>query len=179
LRLSTATHKNINLEGTIPPEFFVARHPNANDDDAQPPWPNLKSFWLSSTQVSGSLETRLGLLSALQTLVLDSNDKMSGPIPSELGALSQLQELGLSAMNLQSTIPSQLGLLNDLVTLRLHDNSLSGGIPSELSALSELEVLKIDGNNLVGPVPQTFCDVDALDIGCAENGLCGCKCPCS
>jgi Leucine-rich repeat (LRR) protein len=179
LRLSTATHKNMGLQGTIPFEFYGALgNSNGGGNDVQLSWNNLKSWWLSSTQVSGSLATQLGLLSNLQTLVLDSNDRMSGSIPSELGTLGKLQELGLSALNLQSTIPSQLGLLSGLAILRLHDNKLSGGIPSELSALVELEFLKIDGNNLLGPIPPAFCDVDVLDIGCAENGLCGCDCPC-
>ncbi|CAB9507064.1 STYKc [Seminavis robusta] len=167
LHVSNLVHRNKDLQGTIPLDWFAL--------------PNLKSLALSSTKISGSVPSEVGLLTSLESLILDNNGKLSASvIPSEVGALQRLTVLGMSDMNLHSSIPSEVGLLSKLTTLRLHDNELTGGIPQELESLSLLELFKIDGNaGLLGTVPTEFCAIDMLDFGCGGNGLCGCDCPCS
>ncbi|XP_024046474.1 leucine-rich repeat receptor protein kinase EMS1-like [Citrus clementina] len=62
-------------------------------------FPNLESFIIWSTLLSGRIPSEIGALSKLEELVLYDNS-LTGRIPSEIGALSKLQVLHLSSNNL-------------------------------------------------------------------------------
>ncbi len=112
----------------------------------------VRSLYLKSNGLDGSIPPELGNLTRLVLLYLHAN-RLSGPIPSELGNLSKLSELYLYDNDLTGPIPSELGKLSNLRRLYLNDNDLTGPIPPELGNLSSLWGLSLSDNDLTGPIP--------------------------
>ena len=59
---------------------------------------------IGNNYLRGTIPSQLGLLKALETLLLDSND-LSGPLPSELGTLTKIKTIDMSktfSIDLQS-----------------------------------------------------------------------------
>ncbi len=99
--------------------------------------------------LSGSLPSALGNLTALQTLDLASGE-LTGGIPN-WSSLVNLRALDLSGNLLTGTIPSFLGNLTTLtVEIDLHNNQLSGGLPPSFENLTNLDILDLGGNSLTG-----------------------------
>ena len=107
---------------------------------------------LSGNQLTGTIPTELGNLTALLRLFLNSNS-LSGSIPTELGNLTNLTVLYLYNNQLTGTIPTELGNLTNLESLHLGGNSLSGSIPTELGNLTNLRYFLLYDNQLTGTIP--------------------------
>ena len=88
--------------------------------------------------LSGTLPTELGLLTAMNTgLLLHDNERLSGTLPTQLGQLANLQYLyAHSIPRLSGALPSHLGLLTNLKEVYLHGDALSGTVPSQLARLT-------------------------------------------
>ena len=128
---------------------------------------------LSRNKLSGSIPTELGSLTALTILKLSRN-KLSGTIPTELGSLTALTKLDLSHNKLSGSIPTELGSLTYLTILRLANNSLSGSIPTELGSLTALTTLKLSRNKLSGTIPTELGSLTALTkLNLSHNSLSG------
>jgi Leucine-rich repeat (LRR) protein len=126
-----------------------------------------------SNNLTGSIPSKLGNLSNLQTLSLSSNS-LTGSIPSELGNLSNLGYLNLGSNSLTGSIPSELGNLSKLTTLKLYRNDLTGSIPSELSNLSNLQYLSLSSNSLTGSIPSELSNLSNLQtLSLSFNSLTG------
>lgn len=94
--------------------------------------------------------------SDLEELILDENN-LSGTIPSSLGSLSAaLRTLRLSGCRLRGSIPDQLGSLAALEHLDLARNALDGTVPASLASLAVLRTLDVTGNFLSGQIPDAF-----------------------
>jgi hypothetical protein len=91
-------------------------------------------------------------IGSIITVYLPGNN-LTGTVPSSLGKLTALTALHLDRNNLTGTVPSTLGQLADLTSLQLDSNSLTGTIPSTLGQLSYLRALQLDHNHLTGPMP--------------------------
>ncbi|KAH9741548.1 putative leucine-rich repeat receptor-like protein kinase [Citrus sinensis] len=126
-------------------------------------FPNLVTFRIWGTLLSGRIPSEIGALSKLQVLDLSRNH-LTGMIPSEIGALSKLEELVLSYNNLTGRMPSEIGALSKLEELVLSYNSLTGMIPSEIGALSKLEELVLSYNNLTGRMPSEIGALSKLQV---------------
>ena len=116
---------------------------------------------LGSNQLSGTIPSQLGNLTALESLDLARN-QLNGIIASELGNLSQLRHLFLDDNQLSGSIPPQLGSLTALQELNLGSNQLSGSIPPELGNLSQLRMLYLYGNQLSGNIPPQLGNLTGL-----------------
>jgi len=103
--------------------------------------------------IHGMLPTEIGLLTALKTLLFNSN-QISGTLPSQLQVLSNLEDILLGGNDLRGTIPEWLGNLSNIKQLSLAGNSFQGTIPSGLEALSKLTLLSLSNNNLTGRLPE-------------------------
>lgn len=109
--------------------------------------------------LSGNISPRLGDLSKLYTLTLQSCG-FSGIIPSEIGNAGQLSYISLSGNNLTGEIPSSIGKLSNLKWLDLAHNFLTGSIPistsgsSGLDQLKTLQALILNNNQLSGSLPR-------------------------
>lgn len=97
---------------------------------------------LRANNLSGSIPSDIGNLSALTRLDLSSN-RLNGEIQAALGRLSNLTHLDLSANLLSGEIPAALGNLSNLSRLSLDTNVLSGMLPNDLSRLG-LTTLEMD-----------------------------------
>ncbi len=97
---------------------------------------DLKDFSLTT------LPPEIGNLTALQTLILDSNQLTT--LPSEIGNLTALQILSLDGNRL-TTLPSEIGNLTALQTLTLDSNRLTT-LPSEIGNLTALRYLSLQLN---------------------------------
>ena len=128
-------------DGHIPPEIGLLSHLEAIEFDEAQLVPQIDAFLPLESPNS---------LASLQHLQLSSS-KMTGSIPSTLGLLTSLTHLDLSNNKLTSTIPSELGLLLNLTTLILSSNEISGTIPEELDQLSLLTVVQLEGNPALEP----------------------------
>jgi hypothetical protein len=115
-------------------------------------------------RAGATLPPELGLLSALEELVLDQASVI-GTIPPELSGLTSLSILNLEHTLLSGTIPPQLGTLPLLLEGRFTSTfTLSGTIPPELASLNAARRWFFPGANnpppessgLTGPIPGVW-----------------------
>ena len=133
----------------------------------------LERLILSSNELSGPIPAELANLAALEELQLFENE-LSGPIPPELGSLANLERLTLFDNRLNGPIPSELGNLSELVQLHLGSNALSGPIPPELGSLTRLDQLDLSFNRLTGAIPSELGSLVRLrDLKLEANQLTG------
>jgi len=129
------------------------------------------SIVLHSNNVSGSLPTAMGDLTAMVSLGL-SNNQLVGPIPTELGQLTALTTLDLSSNQLSGTIPTSVGQMISLASLFLGTNQLTGPIPAQMGLLTQLTELNLNNNQLTGMIPDGIWLIDGLaSISVAGNML--------
>lgn len=140
--------------------------------------PNLKSLYVSSNNLKGTIPSEILSLSSLTRLALAYND-LTGPIPESIVDLSNLEFLSLHDNELNGTIPSVLGQLSNLIFLLLETNSLSGSIPTQLDLLTKLGFLSLadqhgdGGKGLTGRIPN-FATIPSLkQMDLSHNGLTG------
>ncbi|KAH9741551.1 putative leucine-rich repeat receptor-like protein kinase [Citrus sinensis] len=149
-------------------------------------FPNLVTFRIWGTLLSGRIPSEIGALSKLQVLDLSRNhltevgnlknldrlllnrNNLTGSIPSTIGYLNLLDELDLSHNRLDGPIPPTIGNLTNLTSLDLSSNQLSGLLPREVRNLKYLASLSLNGNNLIGPIPPTIgylTNLTSLNLG--------------
>ncbi|XP_013727545.1 protein NSP-INTERACTING KINASE 2-like isoform X2 [Brassica napus] len=111
------------------------------------------SIGASDQSLSGTLASRIGNLTYLQTVLLQNNN-IRGNIPPEIGRLMKLKTLDLSNNNFTGQIPPTLSHSTSFQYLRLNNNSLTGTIPTSVANMTQLVLLDLSYNNLSGPVPR-------------------------
>ena len=124
-------------------------------------WLGLTYLQVSSRNLVGPIDPRLGQLGNLQNLYLHLN-QLTGPIPAELGQLGELTRLYLYSNQLIGPIPAELGQLGNLRLLYLYSNQLIGPIPVELGQLGELRNFLLDRNQLTGSIPAELSGLTSL-----------------
>jgi Leucine-rich repeat (LRR) protein len=107
---------------------------------------------LYNNNLTGTIPTSIGTISALKLLSLGSNH-LSGIIPVQISNLTNLTGLYLYLNQLSGAIPIEIGNLSQLRRLSLYNNQLTGTIPVELSNLTLLEELGLNNNQLGGSIP--------------------------
>lgn len=128
---------------------------------------NLRTLDLSENKLPAENLKKLGGLSKLKTLAIDSN-KLSS-LPAELCTLNDLQSLS-AAKNSLTALPDALGALGKLKTLNLSHNSLSS-LPESMCAMVSLQTLDCSANKLQA-LPAGFGHLAALaSAGFANNQL--------
>ena len=118
---------------------------------------NLRTLDLSENKLPAENLKKLGGLSKLKTLAIDSN-KLSS-LPAELCTLNDLQSLS-AAKNSLTALPDALGALGKLKTLNLSHNSLSS-LPESMCAMVSLQTLDCSANKLQA-LPAGFGHLAAL-----------------
>ena len=116
---------------------------------------------ISDLSFNGTLSTSIGLLSNLETLILNRIEDLSGTIPSELGMLFNLKTLSIFNGELTGSLPSEIGLLESLEVLDIPWHRITGTIPVDLFDLTALSSLNLEGNNLTGSIAA---DVERLGV---------------
>lgn len=107
-----------------------------------------------SNTLNGSLVGKtLGLFTSLTTLFMWSSTRLTGTLPTEVGLLANLAQVDLCCNGIEGTIPSQFGTLVRLDSFALHANLLSGTIPTQLDLLRRLTFVRLFGNRLSGNAP--------------------------
>ncbi|XP_059072720.1 probable LRR receptor-like serine/threonine-protein kinase At1g67720 isoform X2 [Cryptomeria japonica] len=92
-----------------------------------------------------------------------SNRNLTGSIPSTLGNMTALVKLSLDNNHLTGGLPD-LSKLVILERLHLQNNDLSGDVPDWLSELPNLKELFIGNNNFSGVIPQKLQDLNLLEL---------------
>ncbi len=128
----------------------------------------LTSIYLRSNQLTGSIPRSVGNLTALQRLYLDGN-QLNGPLPIELGNLLAVQEIELGNNQFSGSIPVSLGNLLAVVFIELRSNKLTGNIPASLGNLKTLQKLLLGVNQLTGAIPASLGNVKTLQYIQLEN----------
>ncbi|XP_075523893.1 protein NSP-INTERACTING KINASE 3-like isoform X1 [Primulina tabacum] len=113
----------------------------------------VSSLGLPSLSLSGTLSSRIGNLTNLQSVLLQNNN-ITGPFLDVIGKLEKLQTLDLSNNKLFGEIPDSVGNLKNLNYLRLNNNSLRGLVPNSLAKVESLTLVDLSFNNLSGPLPK-------------------------
>lgn len=135
-------------------------------------------FDTRQAQLSGSMPSGLGLLPALQSLVL-ANNSLTGAIPAFASA--QLQSLSLAHNRLTGGVPAALAGHTRLVQLVLTGNALTD-LPNawgeegsaEAAAAAPLAALSLGGNALAGSFPVGLAAYPALaSLDLSNNKLTG------
>ncbi|KAG7345697.1 RHS repeat-associated core domain containing protein [Nitzschia inconspicua] len=130
-------------------------------------------------EISGFLNSQIGLLTSLMSLDLATN-QFSGSLPVELGLLQELRYMNMDSNFFTGRIPTQLAALTAIETISLSNNLLTGTIPTELGQLSGLRHLSLQNTFLSGTMPQQICDLDlvSLEVTC-ELVQCSCCSSCT
>ncbi|XP_004308633.1 PREDICTED: putative receptor-like protein kinase At3g47110 isoform X1 [Fragaria vesca subsp. vesca] len=127
---------------------------------------------LQSSQLNGTLSSRIGNLSFLRTLNL-RNNSFAATIPQAIGRLSRLQRLDIGDNSFQGDIPVNISHCFNLQYLVLANNTLSGKLPMELVSLYKLQFLSLRRNKFSGEIPP-FENLSSLQIlSMEENNLQG------
>ncbi|KAG2384688.1 uncharacterized protein HKW66_Vig0117800 [Vigna angularis] len=125
---------------------------------------NLKTFDLSSNQLSGKISEGTRLPSHLEQLLIMSNS-LEGGVPKSFGSTCTLELLDLSDNKLSEDLTVIFNHLSgcsrySLRELYLRQNKINGTLP-DFSIFAKLETLDISGNRLDG-VPKLLHNVTVL-----------------
>ncbi|XP_021800992.1 probable LRR receptor-like serine/threonine-protein kinase At1g34110 [Prunus avium] len=117
----------------------------------------VKSFHLSSNQLTGEIPKEIIHLGGLVSLNLSRNH-LTGQINPDIGKLELLQSLDLSRNQIDGRIPTSLFQIYGLGDLDLSNNNLSGNIPMG-SQLQNFDPSAFAENPLLCGLPlQRMCD---------------------
>jgi len=145
----------------------------------------VKKIILNSNNLSGTLPSTLGQLTALVTLACSNDIGLTGELPPELFQIDSLKQIGIGNCsclvelnfpqnNLTGLIPPEIGNLDSLKFLDLHDNQLTGSIPPELGNCTNLKELQLNNNNLTGGLPAELASINDLNgLTVSYNNLSG------
>ncbi len=134
----------------------------------------LQSLILNFNSITGTIPFEILMLSSLVRLELDVNS-ITGTIPTEIGMLSSLERLELDFNSITGTIPSEIGMLSSLDWLELINNSITGTIPSEIGMLLSLTSLVLWDNDITGTIPTELCALTNTGIIYDESEI-SCTC---
>ncbi|GAY59881.1 hypothetical protein CUMW_197840 [Citrus unshiu] len=129
---------------------------------------------ISHLSLSGTIPSRLGNLSSLQSLFLHSN-QFSGSIPSSIFNIHTLKLLSFGDNQLSGEIPTNIcSNLPFFESLNLPKNMFHGGIPSALSNCTYLRILRLSYNDFAGGIPKEIGNLTKLEeLYLSFNGLQG------
>ncbi|EOY19735.1 Receptor like protein 15, putative [Theobroma cacao] len=136
---------------------------------------NLKSLYISSNQLKGSIDMEdLSAFTNLEELDMSNNElnkfvghkvNKSMAFSSELHMSSNVEEIFLDYSDLNSNIVQSIGVLNSLKTLSLSDCGLIGTLPDRgWCDLKNLEELYISRNALQGNLPSCLGNLTSLRV---------------
>ncbi|KDO48828.1 hypothetical protein CISIN_1g037042mg, partial [Citrus sinensis] len=129
---------------------------------------------ISHLSLSGTIPSRLGNLSSLQSLFLHSN-QFSGSIPFSIFNIHTLKLLSFGDNQLSGEIPTNIcSNLPFFESLNLSKNMFHGGIPSALSNCTYLRILRLSYNDFAGGIPKEIGNLTKLEeLYLSFNGLQG------
>jgi hypothetical protein len=79
---------------------------------------------------------------------------LEGTLPTEIGLLTNLETFVLESTNVDGTVPSELGNLVELEVLTIaRCKAIGGTLPSELANLTKVKELIIAATGLRGDIP--------------------------
>ncbi|GJP53290.1 hypothetical protein CLOM_g12457 [Closterium sp. NIES-68] len=151
----------------LPGNLLIGSIPDVGDATG------LRSLVIDGNQLSGTLPSSLGTLSALANLVLSTNG-FSGSIPDSFSNLKNLVYLSLEYNGFSGPIPAFLSNSPAMKYLVLQYNQFTGQIPDSLGDLTNLRVLTVKGNLLTGPIPTALGNCTSLtELDVSWNKLSG------
>jgi len=128
----------------------------------------VRTLFRDNRGLYGQLPAEIGLLSALENLIIKNEPGLTGRIPDSIASLGQLTQLGLYKNDLSGSIPNLFETIGNIRFLNLEGNSLEGTIPSSIERMTNLETVVLTGNKLEGLVPAGLLantKVKFLDLG--------------
>jgi hypothetical protein len=138
-----------------------------------PPFVGVQTLDLSDHNLEGTIPDEIFLLSDLQVLEVEKNDRLTGTIPSTIGKLVKLQVFSAEWTGLTGTFPSDLGGLQQLRIFDMEGVSgMSGApFPIDIWTLPKLKTLNLDDIGLTGSLPDTF--LSPVEASLQNNHLSG------
>ncbi len=107
---------------------------------------------LSNNNLIGSLPQELGNLTQLKSFNMSTN-QITGEIPAGLWQLDSLINISLFLNDLSGTLPEAIGNLTKLESFDIGDNNFTGTLPDTLSSLDSLSLLAMGNNDLTDTIP--------------------------
>eukprot|EP00797_Seminavis_robusta_P018823 Sro2829_g338080.1 Leucine Rich Repeat (496) ;mRNA; r:522-2180 len=162
------------ISGSIPPELFThwgkLAHLELRENELSSSIPTeigfltaLKEFYLYDCSLTGTIPSEIALLSNMTNFVASSNE-LSASIPEELWGLTHLNDFFLYGNLLSGSLATEVGLLTDLVRLDVGVNSMVGTIPSTLGLLTKLTHLRLSDNAFEGSLPSSVWNFASLEF---------------
>ncbi|MBI2212828.1 MAG: hypothetical protein HYU52_04205 [Acidobacteria bacterium] len=142
-------------------------------------------LYLQENNLSGTIPTEIGNLTALYDLFLSANTKLTGPLPPTLANLVNLERFWANNNELNgtlapvATLPKLTELVlsanaftgdvvvpssPDLSALNLDNNQLSGAIPASITSRTKLRTIFLNNNQLSGAIPADIGNLAALEV---------------
>lgn len=118
---------------------------------------------LDNNNLSGTLPSQIGQLSALWSIRIKNNISLTGAIPSQIGQLHDLLGLELNNNSLSGTIPSEIGQLSTLIKLDLNTNPFTGSLPVAILNMSNLKELDLSYIPFGGSIPPEIGNLSSIE----------------
>ena len=117
---------------------------------------NFQILELDNNNLNGTLISDLSLITTLQTLRIQSSGTkvLTGSLPSRLGMLSDMTQVILTGNTLNGNIPVSYSNWAQLQILDLSDNGLSGQLNAALGPFLQATTIDLSGNQFRGPIPS-------------------------
>lgn len=125
---------------------------------------NLLELNLSSSNLSGKIDTSIFELTSLKVLRLNNNH-LIGSIPKEIFKLVNLFYLDLSHNSLSGVLPSELWNLNNAHMIYLQSNNFQGLIPDvPPQRMQSLMRLFVNNNQIIGFFGEGLSQMPSLQL---------------
>ncbi|CAN6169692.1 unnamed protein product [Urochloa humidicola] len=134
----------------------------------------LKSLLLDTNRFTGAYPAAgIGKLAGLRILALAYNAFAPAPVPPAFAKLTNLTYLWLDRMNLTGEIPEAYSGLTELTTFSMASNELTGSIPAWVLQHAKLQNLYLFDNALSGELPRNVTAVNLIQLDFSSNKLTG------
>jgi hypothetical protein len=121
------------------------------------------SFYNYTTKVGnmyiGSIPPDIGLLTSLQTFVMNDNE-LVGTIPESIGKCSSMRRFDLQGVNfggfsrVTGTLPSSIGQWTNITYFDVELNEIAGTIPESTKNWVKIRILDVSNNQMTGSIPS-------------------------
>ncbi|RLN12964.1 LRR receptor-like serine/threonine-protein kinase HSL2 [Panicum miliaceum] len=134
----------------------------------------LKSLLLDTNRFTGAYPAaEISNLAGLEILTLADNAFPPAPVPVEFAKLTNLTYLLMDNMNLIGDIPEAFSSLTELTVFSLASNKLTGSIPAWVLQHTNLQKIYLFTNNLSGELPRNVTAMRLVEFDVSTNQLTG------
>ncbi|PUZ60301.1 hypothetical protein GQ55_4G112700 [Panicum hallii var. hallii] len=134
----------------------------------------LKSLLLDTNRFAGAYPAaEISNLAGLKVLTLADNLFAPAPVPAEFAKLTNLTYLWMDKMDLTGEIPEAFSSLTELTVFSLASNKLTGSIPAWVLQHANLQNIYLYNNSLSGELASNVTATSLVEFDVSTNQLTG------